>query len=157
MKLDIVLRYLNKVYDEGMKSKQYDNIWKTKGEILIACYSPENEFYDKIVALALSDELPHQINLIMEYLSDTDLLIQKKYDSVLGTDKYSILWKGKIFIENGGYITNAKSEYDENQRKIRNDLWLVRGSWFAGFVATCLLLFEVYKFLIDHQLVFVCH
>ncbi|MBX7109053.1 MAG: hypothetical protein K1X61_10440 [Chitinophagales bacterium] len=73
-------------------------------------------------------------------------------------NKYWITFEGVIFSDYGmgGYEKKKEMEASEIEKQNQYTLRLIHATWFAGIAAILLLLFQVYEFLFEHQIFFVC-
>lgn len=62
------------------------------------------------------------------------------------TDKfYSINFKGKIFVQSGGYSISLKTGNRKNQIQNLKDWLMIFGTWLAGLGAFAYIVWEIYK------------
>jgi hypothetical protein len=137
-KMDTILRYLNDCYS---KSKEPEPKRNDIGQIVHLGFKNTgtiSPFNIQVSAKILQDIELNEIDLILEYLCSEKL--------IEAVDKeYKILWKGKVFIESGGYQEYTKDNQREKKRETLRDRLLVYGSWLAGLAATGLVIVELLK------------
>ena len=145
-KLDSVLKYLNRVYDENMQSNSFpkdDLIYKTKSEISMGILfkAGEKEFDGKVLK---SNEIKNIIDLglVLEYLVKREMI---KITGQVYPYKYSIAFEGINILNSGGFS-------GENNRKMRQrvyefikDSLLILAGFLAGIGTILLFSVEVYK------------
>ena len=126
-KLDAVLENLN---DWHTKDRQPHAI-KYK-------YRGIRDKYELITEMGIETEDVYELDLILEYLSEVE-----HYIVLLGGDKgayatYRILYEGRVFIENGGYVGRATDEswtrwggaYPNFNFNNRDRVGWYRGYWY---------------------------
>ena len=112
-----------------------------------------------------------QIDLlkIVEKLMEDKYIISRGRIYQEGEEVYSITFNGALFIDSGGYATkfsNERAERLKNEAEVeriknvdreilKNGVTLNKLTCVLGIGTIGLLLFEIYKFFIEHNLVFV--
>lgn len=90
--------------------------------------------------------------LALNHLCDENLIeIESKPINIAG-DTYKINFKGRALIERGGFVQmNATANY-EMKKAIRNEWMISRGAIFASVFAGALLIWDISKYLIEHNI-----
>ncbi|MDR3680746.1 MAG: hypothetical protein P4L41_12345 [Flavipsychrobacter sp.] len=143
--LDAVLRFLNqshelsttetKIFDEnGAKGISAPNPlarWRTKFEILLGVFETEDD------PIIITD-----LELILNYLLKLELIEASQADNKI---LYSILYEGKILIENDGFVGKAKRQtISTNLQSVQT--WAIAVGSIVAAIATCgLVYFEYLK------------
>lgn len=148
-KLDAVLVTLNKAHDDFFRGHTID---------------ADKFKYDSLTEIEIAQSITgmDEIQLILEFLVGEWLVCKKPPDN--GVVYYKILWKGKVFIETGGFTEAEKSLVLEKEwktwaenRMVYNGKKLNLLTLILSIGTVGLLLFEIYKFCFEHAIVFVCH
>jgi hypothetical protein len=108
----------------------------------------DNSFYAFIANYVGASEYTKEIfEILLKLLKDG--YVTSTNNS--GHGSYVSNFDGRLFIDNGGYTEEKNRRIaDENisvqneKRIIRNERLLIQGTWFAGFAALFLLLWQVF-------------
>jgi hypothetical protein len=116
-----------------------------------------NDMTRTFIELDTTDFLLYS-DLILNKLVDEKYLNYYKESGIIGMERYSITFDGKLFSKDGGYIKQSERELiriknletDEALKK-RNEKWTVYGAWVAGVSTALLFLTELGKILWHHR------
>lgn len=148
-KLDLVLEYLN---EQNIKYKG------TEGAGAMGDENSEGKTTDDIFTSVKDNILTHsEVYDVVGYLVYTDRYVKE------AGGYYFINFKGKHFIENGGYTIQALNAQEARNHAaliekamLRYNKWIVRGTWAAAGLALAVLLWYVFAFGYDHHWWFSC-
>jgi len=108
----------------------------------------ESSYYITIANLVNASQYQKEIfEILLKLLKDGYVTCPNNS----GHGTYASNFDGRLFIDNGGYteernrrITNETIAVQNERRIVRNERLLVNGTWFAGFAALFLLLWQIF-------------
>ncbi len=113
-KMDAVLQSMNMKYDRLVASHSNAYINRIEMLTVIKFRGKENITWDEYV----ENEQVKELDLILKYLEDKSMISSRVNEnlSLLDNKEYCITWKGKVFIENGGFDAKSIQKNLEGRR-----------------------------------------
>ncbi len=92
--------------------------------------------------------IPYQeVELIWgKLIKDEDVLLNCSFQVNKGENRYFITFDGVVFNQSGGYKEMITISGQNEKRIVRNEKWLVRGTWTASVVGVLLLLWQLFLY-----------